>query len=216
MQAQNIDSFHTWAQELRQRFETVADLALRPHNSHLLGLSEAMRYSVLNGGKRVRALFVYAAGHISQATLTVLDEVALAVEFVHAYSLIHDDLPCMDNDILRRGKPTCHVQFGEAQAMLAGDALQPEAFLRLCNVDLPAQQRIELVHELSYASGIDGMCGGQMIDLSNVGKRLDIETLKQMHLLKTGALISAAVKWELFAAITNSMSRPKSILKIMR
>ena len=118
----------------------------------------------------------------------------MAVEYVHAYSLVHDDLPCMDNDTLRRGKPTAHVKFGVAEAMLAGDSLQPEAFERLLSTGLPAAQINALTLALARASGARGMCGGQMIDLESVGERIDIDVLRQMHRLKTGALISAAVR----------------------
>ena len=126
-------TFEAWADARRAHFETYAEgvfkgVTARVTDPALLKLWEAMRYAVLGGGKRVRALLVYAAGHLTQASSAALDAAALAVESVHAYSLVHDDLPAMDNDTLRRGKPTCHVKFGEAQAMLAGDALQPFAF----------------------------------------------------------------------------------------
>ena len=152
-----------------------------------------MRYAVLGGGKRVRALLVYAAGHLTQASCAALDAAALAVESVHAYSLVHDDLPAMDNDTLRRGKPTCHVKFGEAQAMLAGDALQPFAFSLLASLPVSDASRVAVMAELARASGAVGMCGGQMIDLESVGKRVSAETLRRMHEMKTGALIAGSV-----------------------
>ena len=158
------------------------------------------RYSVIGGGKRVRPLLVYAVGQIFDADPENLDLTALAVECVHSYSLIHDDLPCMDNDILRHGKPTTHAAFGEAVAMLAGDALQPEAFLFLVRTKLPAEQRIKLVELLAYASSTRGMCGGQAIDLSVVGnQKMTIEELRLMHSMKTGALLKASVLLGAFA-----------------
>lgn len=188
------DSFDAWADERRAHFERVADAALSTGSARLAPLYEAMRYAVLGGGKRVRALFVYAAGNLTAAAQSAMDEAALAVEFVHAYSLVHDDLPCMDNDVLRRGKPTCHVQFGEAQAMLAGDALQPEAFRRITMSGLESAQIQKMIAELSLASGAAGMCGGQFIDLSSVGRQIDLATLSEMHRMKTGALIRASVR----------------------
>ena len=184
--------FGQWAEALRRRFEDNAQRALPVGDGPLGKLCEAMRYAVLDGGKRVRALLVYGAGLLTQAPIKALDEAALAVEYVHAYSLVHDDLPCMDNDVLRRGKPTAHVKFGEAQAMLAGDSLQPEAFERLAQSGLPDAQINALTFCLARASGLRGMCGGQMIDLSSVGQKIDIDTLRRMHELKTGALINAA------------------------
>jgi farnesyl diphosphate synthase len=157
-------------------------------------LHDAMRYSTLGGGKRVRPLLAYAAGEATGAPPETLDVVACAVEMIHVYSLIHDDLPCMDDDDLRRGRPTCHVQFDEATALLAGDALQTEAFSVLArNPALPAAQRVELVDLLAHAAGSRGMAGGQAIDLASVGKALTQPELELMHALKTGALIRAAI-----------------------
>jgi farnesyl diphosphate synthase len=157
-------------------------------------LHRAMRYSCLNGGKRVRPLLAFAAGEISAACPENLEIVSCALEMIHAYSLIHDDLPCMDNDTLRRGRPTCHVEFGEATALLAGDALQTQAFLLLAreNPGDPARQ-VEMLHCLAHASGSLGMAGGQGIDLDAVGRELELPELELMHALKTGALIRAAV-----------------------
>lgn len=186
--------FDQWAEALRSRFEDNAQKALPVEDGPLGTLCEAMRYAVLGGGKRVRALLVYGAGLVTDAPIKALDETALAVEYVHAYSLVHDDLPCMDNDTLRRGKPTAHVKFGEAQAMLAGDSLQPEAFERLAQTELSDAQINALTFCLARASGLRGMCGGQMIDLSSVGRKIDIDTLRRMHELKTGALIGASVR----------------------
>lgn len=164
------------------------------------GLHEAMRYAVLGGGKRVRPLLVYAAGEISGALPTVLDGSACAVELIHAYSLVHDDLPCMDNDDMRRGKPTVHKRFGEAQAMLVGDALQALAFealvapLRVQGVDSGGLPVAEMVSTLAAAAGSLGMAGGQALDLDAVGARLDRRQLESMHQKKTGAMLAASVR----------------------
>ena len=154
----------------------------------------AMRYAVLGGGKRVRPLLSFAAGELAGADPARVEVVAAAVEMIHAYSLIHDDLPCMDNDVLRRGKPTCHIEFDEATALLAGDALQPLAFQILAEhvlADSPSAQ-IEMLKILALASGSRGMAGGQAIDLASVGKSLNLPELELMHIHKTGALIRAA------------------------
>lgn len=159
------------------------------------GLGEAMRYAVLDGGKRLRPLLVLAAseavGGVPEAALRA----ACAVELIHAYSLVHDDMPCMDDDVLRRGKPTVHVRFGEAQALLAGDALQALAFELLApeGEQVPVAVQAELVRQLARASGHAGMAGGQAIDLAAVGRSLSEEELRRMHRLKTGALLRASV-----------------------
>ncbi|TSA18405.1 MAG: polyprenyl synthetase family protein [Betaproteobacteria bacterium] len=171
-----------------QRFLPAAEIA--PERLH-----RAMRYAVLGGGKRVRPLLVFAAGELVQADPARLEVVAAAVEMVHAYSLVHDDLPCMDDDVLRRGKPTCHVEFDEATALLVGDALQPLAYQILTEhvlADDPGAQ-LEMLRTLSVASGSRGMAGGQAIDLASVGKTLSLPELEFMHIHKTGALIRAAV-----------------------
>jgi len=171
------------------RFLPAADLL--PQRLH-----EAMRYAALAGGKRVRPLLVYAAGQALEADPQALDVVAVAVECIHAYSLVHDDLPAMDNDDLRRGRPTCHRAFGEAGAILAGDALQAQAFFLLAHADMPevdAQTRLQMIEILALAAGSRGMVGGQAIDLAAVGKQLDMAELEDMHIHKTGALIRAAV-----------------------
>jgi farnesyl diphosphate synthase len=158
-------------------------------------LHEAMRYAVLGGGKRIRPLLTFAAGELTEAAPERLETAAAAVELVHAYSLIHDDLPCMDNDVLRRGKPTCHIEFGEAVALLAGDALQSLAFQLLAEyrlTDAPAAQ-LEMTHLLALAAGSRGMAGGQAIDLESVKQPLSLPELEAMHIRKTGALIRAAV-----------------------
>jgi len=158
-------------------------------------LHRAMRYAVLGGGKRVRPLLAFAAGELTRADPARIEIVAAAVEMIHAYSLVHDDMPCMDNDVLRRGKPTCHVEFDEATALLVGDALQPLAFQIIADHTIAddALTRIEMMRILAAASGSRGMAGGQAIDLASVGKTLSLPELEFMHIHKTGALIRAAV-----------------------
>jgi farnesyl diphosphate synthase len=187
-------AFDNWMRAVQARTEAALDRHL-PATSHTpVRLHEAMRYSTLGGGKRVRPLLAHAAGELTGATLEAVDVVASAVEMIHVYSLIHDDLPCMDDDALRRGRPTCHVQFDEATALLAGDALQTEAFSVLARSTLiAAEHRIEMIELLAHAAGSRGMAGGQAIDLGSVGKALTQPELELMHALKTGALIRAAI-----------------------
>ena len=163
---------------------------LRPPRLH-----EAMRYATLEGGKRVRPLLAFAAGEATGAATGRLEVVAAAVEMIHAYSLVHDDLPCMDDDVLRRGKPTVHVQYDQATAMLAGDALQALAFQVLADHALAedAQTQVEMVRILAHAAGSRGMAGGQQIDLEATGKPLTVPELEWMHIHKTGAMIRASV-----------------------
>ncbi|WP_029695743.1 polyprenyl synthetase family protein [Comamonas badia] len=157
-------------------------------------LGEPMRYAVTGGGKRLRPLLVLAACEAVQGDPDAALRAACAVELIHAYSLVHDDLPCMDNDVLRRGKPTVHVAYGEARALLAGDALQALAFELLTPAQgVPAATQAELCRLLACAAGAQGMAGGQAIDLASVGRRLSEEQLRQMHRLKTGALLQASV-----------------------
>ena len=156
-------------------------------------LIEAMHYATLGGGKRLRALLVYATGEALDVDVNLLDAPACAVEMVHAYSLVHDDMPIMDNDDLRRGRPTCHKAYDDATALLVGDALQTLAFESLCDNDLSSAQQIKMVKTLAQRSGVLGMAGGQAIDLESVGKSLDLSALQAMHKLKTGALIRASV-----------------------
>ncbi|MFA9217525.1 MAG: polyprenyl synthetase family protein [Sphingomonadaceae bacterium] len=156
-------------------------------------LHAAMRYALLGGGKRVRPLLVYAAGALFGADAAALSRAAAAVEMIHAYSLVHDDMPCMDDDALRRGKPTVHVAYDEATALLVGDALQSQAFLVLADAALPPARLVAMLRLLAQASGSAGMCGGQAIDLDSVGLSLTLQQLEQMHQLKTGALLRAAV-----------------------
>jgi farnesyl diphosphate synthase len=180
----------------QNRVESALQQFLPSEHTHPAQLHRAMRYAILEGGKRVRPLLVYAAGHAVEAPQDALDAAACAVECIHAYSLIHDDLPAMDNDELRRGKPTCHKAFGQADAILAGDALQALAFYILAHGDTPsdtAHRRLEMIELLALAAGSRGMVGGQSIDLAAVGRELDIAELEDMHIHKTGALIRASV-----------------------
>ena len=157
-------------------------------------LHEAMRYTVLGGGKRVRPLLVYASGALFGADSGSLARAACALEMIHAYSLVHDDMPCMDDDALRRGKPTVHVAYDEATALLVGDALQAQAFEVLASSDsLPPGRLVGMLRLLAEAAGSGGMCGGQAIDLDSVGIALNLEQLERMHQLKTGALLRASV-----------------------
>ena len=183
-------AFEVWSRERQQRIEDVLARALSIEGAPER-LAEAMRHATLGGGKRVRALLAYAAGEFAHAEAGASDAVAAALELVHAYSLVHDDLPCMDDDVLRRGKPTCHVAFGEATALLAGDALQTLAFEVLGASSLRATGAA--CARLARAAGAAGMAGGQAIDLEAVGRTLDVAALERMHRMKTGALIRAAV-----------------------
>ncbi|MCC5854559.1 MAG: (2E,6E)-farnesyl diphosphate synthase [Idiomarina sp.] len=160
-------------------------------------LHEAMQYSALLGGKRVRPFLVYAVGDMLGAALPDLDAPAVAVECIHAYSLIHDDLPAMDDDALRRGHPTCHIRFDEATAILAGDALQTAAFELLAKhpfVHVTPERQLNMIQSLAHASGSQGMCGGQALDIAATGQSISLAKLEQIHQLKTGALIRAAVR----------------------
>ena len=185
--------FSSWSKSIQQRTEAVLDRLLPANNMTPSKLHEAMRYATLGGGKRVRALLAHAAGEFCHADAEKVDSAAAAVEMIHAYSLVHDDMPCMDDDDLRRGKPSCHKQFDEATALLVGDALQSLAFQALSKPDLlsPLQQ-LEMVQLLAIASGSRGMAGGQAIDLASVGQSLTQTELEYMHIHKTGALIRAA------------------------
>ena len=173
------------------------------------GLGDAMRYAVLDGGKRLRPLLVLAASESVQGNPHAALRAACAVELIHAYSLVHDDMPCMDNDVLRRGKPTVHVQFGEAQALLAGDALQAFAFELLTPEDeriLPAVQAT-LCRQLARAAGSAGMAGGQAIDLASVGLALTQDQLRNMHRLKTGALLQASVMMGVACGVSSAAAQ---------
>jgi farnesyl diphosphate synthase len=193
-------NFDAWLGGRVDHVAAVLDDLLPPVQDDPVRLHEAMRYAVLGPGKRVRAALVYAAGEASRAAGTAaaqdlaLDAAAAAVELIHAYSLIHDDLPCMDDDDLRRGRPTVHRQFDdEALAMLAGDALQPLAFDCLAQMPIAPALTVQAVQLLARAAGSDGMVGGQAIDCASVGQALPIEALQHMHRMKTGALLEASV-----------------------
>jgi farnesyl diphosphate synthase len=188
---------------LSARADDVLARVLPPEDQPPVELHRAMRYAVLGGGKRLRPLLVYAAGEAFGAPLEHLDAAAAAVEIIHAYSLVHDDLPAMDDDSLRRGRPTCHVAFGEAMAILAGDALQALAFDVLAHEDalgVDASLRVEMLRALAIACGSHGMAGGQAFDLAAVGKALSPAELERMHVHKTGALIRASVRLGALAA----------------
>jgi farnesyl diphosphate synthase len=180
---------------IQRRTETALERWLPTTATAPTRLHEAMRYSALGGGKRMRPLLCHAAGDALGADPQWVDIAACAVELIHAYSLVHDDMPCMDDDVLRRGRPTCHVEFGEATALLVGDALQTLAFQLLAEQPAArdAQRQLVMVALLATASGSRGMAGGQAIDLAAVGTALGVEELEFMHIHKTGALIRAAV-----------------------
>lgn len=197
--SRSID-FQAWLSKRVQQVEAMLDQTLPAADAVPGRLHEAMRYGVLGGGKRVRAALVYAAGEASlqsaaatAAQQIALDRAAAAVELVHAYSLVHDDLPCMDDDTLRRGRPTVHVQFDEATAMLAGDALQPLAFEALGAMPVAPALVVQAIQLLAAAIGSRGMVGGQAIDCGSVGQALAQAELQQMHRMKTGALLEASV-----------------------
>jgi len=192
----NPPELNRFAEHCQQRVEAALGRFLPSENTLPVKLHQAMRYAVLGRGKRIRPLLVYAAGQASGAQQQALDVAACSVECIHAYSLAHDDLPAMDDDDLRRGKPTCHKVYGEAEAILAGDALQALAFSLLAHADMGAissQRRLQMIELLSQACGSRGMVGGQSLDLAATGKQLDIAELEDMHIHKTGALIRASV-----------------------
>lgn len=189
-----MTEFKDWMRDVQSRMENTLEHFLPPVSHAPARLHEAMRYAVLDGGKRVRPLLAYAAGELVGADEACLARAAAAVEMIHAYSLVHDDMPAMDNDVLRRGKPTVHVQFDEATALLAGDALQAHAVDVLAHASFArAEDQVAALAVLARASGSLGMCGGQGIDLYSVGQTLMLPELELMHILKTGALIRASV-----------------------
>lgn len=186
-------AFEAWMQAIVLRTEDALAARLPAAHAHPVPLHDAMRYATLGGGKRIRALLCHAAGALTGAEPVALDAVASSVEMIHAYSLVHDDLPAMDDDVLRRGRPTVHVKYGEALAVLVGDALQSCAFESLAAAPLSAELRIRLVSELATASGSLGMVGGQAVDLASTGTTLLQAALERMHRMKTGSLLRAAV-----------------------
>jgi farnesyl diphosphate synthase len=198
-----IFQFQEWLSNHSKRAESALDSFLDSAQTTPNRLHEAMRYAAQGGGKRIRPLLVYAAGSLGDAKAQALDAAAVAIECIHAYSLVHDDLPCMDDDDLRRGRPTVHKAFDEATALLVGDALQTRAFEILANAQCEVDVRLLMISSLASASGSRGMAGGQAIDLESVGKKLDLAGLKQMHAMKTGALLSCAVELGGIAAHLN-------------
>lgn len=187
-------NFKEWTRAVLERTEAALDARLPSAETEPRRLHDAMRYTTLGGGKRVRPLLVHAAGMLTGATPEALDAAGAAIEMIHVYSLVHDDMPAMDDDSMRRGKPTVHVQYDEATALLVGDALQSQAFIALSEAPLPAARRAAVLRELAFASGSLGMAGGQAIDLASVGIALDRPSLEKMHRMKTGALLRAAVR----------------------
>jgi farnesyl diphosphate synthase len=189
--------FRAWMEDVQARTERALERFLPASTAVPVKLHEAMRYTVLGGGKRVRPLLAYAAGSLFGADgqhEDALARAACAVEMIHAYSLVHDDMPCMDDDALRRGKPTVHVAYDEATALLVGDALQAQAFEVLAGGEAVAPARqVQMLRLLAEAAGSAGMCGGQAIDLDSVGLSLTLEELERMHQLKTGAMLRVSV-----------------------
>ncbi|WP_076540311.1 (2E,6E)-farnesyl diphosphate synthase [Shewanella sp. UCD-KL21] len=202
MLAQSIEQY-------QQRVNQVLATKLAQLDDTAPVLKAAMTHGALLGGKRIRPFMVYSIGEMLGADLKQLDNAAAAIECIHAYSLIHDDLPAMDDDALRRGQPTVHIAFDEASAILAGDALQTLAFELICepNEQISATQQLAMVTALAKASGYSGMCGGQAIDLGATNKRINLEQLTQLHNKKTGALISCAAELALIAASASSQDQ---------
>lgn len=190
-----MNDLANWQTQAQADTEIILERILPKENRVPATLHQAMRYSTLDGGKRLRPLLVLAAAQLGNRVQAACEAAMAAVECIHVYSLVHDDMPAMDNDSLRRGKPTCHIEFGEANALLVGDALQTLAFDVLSQTtDLPAARQLRMVQVLAKASGSVGMAGGQAIDLAHVGLMMVQEDLEHMHSLKTGALIRAAVQ----------------------
>lgn len=190
-----------------ERIERVLDGALPPESLAPQRLHRAMRHATLDGGKRLRARLVYATGRLFGLSMTQLDSAAAAVEMIHAYSLIHDDLPAMDDDALRRGKPTVHIAFDEATAILAGDALQALAYETLTRAEWTDAAKLAALQELISASGSRGMCGGQQLDMDAGGKSLSLADLQNVHALKTGMLIKATIRLPAIVADADSDAR---------
>lgn len=199
----------------QQRIENLLATTLPKASANPTQLHQAIRYSVLDGGKRIRPSLVYATGEALGVDLKVLDAPAIAIELIHAYSLIHDDLPAMDNDDLRRGKPTCHLAFDEATAILAGDALQMQAMQVLTQanqVGLSAEQIVSIVNLLSIAAGSRGMVGGQSLDLASTDKQLTELELENIHLHKTGALIRISVQMAIICAQQSGSKKAENLI----
>jgi farnesyl diphosphate synthase len=190
-----MSEFHDWARATASQMEVTLGQLLPVSTMTPTRLHDAMRYATLGGGKRVRPMLAFAAGEVTEAQPERVKIVAASVEMIHAYSLIHDDMPCMDDDVLRRGRPTCHIEFDEATALLAGDALQALAFEIVSTYKLAddCATQLQLLKQFSEACGSRGMAGGQAIDLASVDKEISLPELEYMHMLKTGALIRASV-----------------------
>lgn len=206
----DTQSFEALVLQYQTRVDQTLDHWLPPESVHPIELHKAMRYSVLAPGKRVRPVLVYATASALGLELSLVDGIAAALEIIHAYSLIHDDLPAMDDDDLRRGRPTCHCAFDEATAILAGDALQALAFYVLSHdqtMTSDSSARLKMIEKLSLFSGSRGMAGGQAIDLAAVGRSLNIVELETMHIHKTGALIRTCI--QLAALSSSSLSTEK-------
>ncbi len=205
-------AFNVWVGNMQMRMEGVLDAHMPSTEIVPERLHEAMRYAVLGGGKRVRALLTYATGEFCGAEMAKVDIPAAAVELIHAFSLVHDDMPCMDDDDLRRGKPSTHKQYGDALALLVGDALQSLAFQLISQDDLVnSSQKIKMLHILSIASGSRGMAGGQAIDLESMGIPLTRAELETMHIHKTGALIRAAALLGAYSAYRPNEDKVKAV-----
>ena len=210
--ADQAAAFKVWAGNMQMRVEGALDGHLPAESIVPERLHEAMRYATLGGGKRVRALLAYAAGEFCGADMEKVDIPAASVEMIHAFSLVHDDMPCMDNDDLRRGKPSTHKQFGDALALLVGDALQSLAF-QLISQDgrINSSQKIQMMHVLAISSGSRGMAGGQAIDLESMGIPLSRAELETMHVHKTGALIRAAALMGAYSAYRPDEDKVKAV-----
>ena len=200
--------FYDWMKVMLAEFEISLAKLLPVVTTTPTHLHEAMHYATLDGGKRVRPLLVFAAGRLFDAPIELLSRAAASLEMIHAYSLVHDDMPCMDDDALRRGKQTVHIKYDEATALLVGDALQAQAFLILSEGEASAERKLPMLQLMAKAAGSTGMCGGQAIDLASVGQTLNLAQLEQMHRLKTGALLSASV---LLGAMSGKTLSPKEV-----
>ena len=188
-----MNNFHEWLSQKQAFVESLLEKNL-PRVSHETQLNEAIRYSVLNGGKRMRSLLILATAETIEIPSIAIENIICAVEFIHAYSLVHDDMPCMDNDDLRRGKLSCHKKFGESTALLVGDTLQSIAFSCLSSpfFQVNPDNQLKIIHTFSNAIGIEGMAKGQALDIEHTNKKISLDELKTMHQYKTGALINAA------------------------
>jgi farnesyl diphosphate synthase len=205
-------TFEEWMRSVLGRVEAALDHYLPGPQRAPARLHEAMRYAVLGGGKRVRPLLCHAAGELTLARAEALEAASAALEMIHVYSLVHDDMPCMDDDELRRGKPTVHVRYDEPMALLVGDALQSQAFVALTDsAALTVTAQAALVRELALASGSIGMAGGQAIDLASVGLALTRPQLETMHRMKTGALLRASVRMGALAGEAPSEAALRSL-----